>query len=154
MYNNKTAIMGILNLTPDSFYDGGKYLDKNNLIRCRNLNIFLSHLDGKLYYTDFAVEGSCNYAFTLVLREANDKLRDKIELVLRSENIEFRRGTSGGGNQLRQPYIRELLGEEFKKYPKVNHIHFYGYYIGNYPDLEEERVVRLCRILNSVEESV
>ena len=131
-----------------------KRLDKNNLIRCRNLDIFLSHLDGKLYYTDFAVEGSCNYAFTLVLREANDKLRDKIELVLRSENIEFRRGTSGGGNQLRQPYIRELLGEEFKKYPKVNHIHFYGYYIGNYPDLEEERVVRLCRILNSVEESV
>ena len=32
MYNNKTAIMCILNLTPDSFYDGGKYLDKNNLI--------------------------------------------------------------------------------------------------------------------------
>ena len=32
MYNNKTAIMGILNLTPDSFYDGGKYTNKNNLL--------------------------------------------------------------------------------------------------------------------------
>ena len=30
---NKPLIMGILNLTPDSFYDGGKYIDIQNSIR-------------------------------------------------------------------------------------------------------------------------
>jgi len=129
-------------------------LDQNNLIRRRNLDLFLSHLNPELYYTDFAVDGSCNYAFTLVFREPNDNLKDKLEALLRSQNIEFRRGASGGGNQLRQPYARKLLGEEFNKYPKVNHIHFYGYYIGNYPDLKEEQVIRLCKILNSVEKSL
>ena len=29
---NKTFVMGILNLTPDSFYDGGKNLTKNNIL--------------------------------------------------------------------------------------------------------------------------
>ena len=28
---SRTLIMGILNITPDSFYDGGKYLDQKNL---------------------------------------------------------------------------------------------------------------------------
>lgn len=29
---NKPLIMGILNITPDSFFDGGKYLSENNII--------------------------------------------------------------------------------------------------------------------------
>ena len=29
---SKTLIMGILNLTPDSFYDGNKYIKNNNLV--------------------------------------------------------------------------------------------------------------------------
>ena len=28
----KTRIMGVLNVTPDSFYDGGKYLDMNRAL--------------------------------------------------------------------------------------------------------------------------
>ena len=32
MFLNKTAIMGIINLTPDSFYDGGKFINKKNLL--------------------------------------------------------------------------------------------------------------------------
>ena len=30
---------------------------------------------------------------------------------LRKQGVEYRRGASGGGNQLRQPYLRRLLGE-------------------------------------------
>ena len=30
---NTPKIMGILNLTPDSFYDGGKYIDVENALR-------------------------------------------------------------------------------------------------------------------------
>jgi CDP-6-deoxy-D-xylo-4-hexulose-3-dehydrase len=41
--------------------------------------------------------------------------------------------------------------KEYEKYPEVDHIHFYGYYIGNYPDLEDDRIIKLCNLLNSVE---
>ena len=127
-----------------------KRLDERNLIRTRNLNCFLDGLDPKKYFTDFAREGSCNYAFTLVLRKPDQELWNRIEQTLRERKIEFRRGTSGGGNQLRQPFIRRLLGDEFKKYPKVDHVHFFGAYIGNYPELEPSRIKPLCKLLNAI----
>ena len=39
--------------------------------------------------------------------------------------------------------------KEWEKYPEVEHIHFFGYYIGNYPDLESEKILTLCDILNN-----
>ena len=127
-----------------------KRLDARNKIRTRNLNCFLDHLDAKKYFTDFARAGSCNYAFTLVLREPDQALWNRIEKTLRERKIEFRRGASGGGNQLRQPFMRRLMPKEYKKYPQVNHVHFFGAYIGNYPELETRRVKTLCRLLNSI----
>jgi CDP-6-deoxy-D-xylo-4-hexulose-3-dehydrase len=128
-----------------------KRLDENNERRTANLKLFLQGLDAKKYRTDFAVEGSCNYAFTLVLKKADDKLMAAVEKTLRDAKVEFRRGTSGGGNQLRQPYLRKLVGKDaWKKFPKVDHVHFYGMYIGNYPDLEHERIRELCKLLNGV----
>jgi CDP-6-deoxy-D-xylo-4-hexulose-3-dehydrase len=127
-----------------------KRLDARNKIRTRNLNCFLDGLDPKRYFTEFEREGSCNYAFTLVLREPDQKLWDRIEKTLRERKIEFRRGTSGGGNQLRQPFMRKLMPGEFKKYPKVNRVHFFGAYIGNYPELETGRIKALCGLLNGI----
>jgi CDP-6-deoxy-D-xylo-4-hexulose-3-dehydrase len=70
---------------------------------------------------------------------------------LRRYGVEFRRGTSGGGNQLRQPYLKKIMGErEFEKYPNVDHIHFYGFYIGNYPGLERDKITKLCSLLNGL----
>ena len=61
---------------------------------------------------------------------------------MEEKGIEFRRGSSGGGNQLRQPYLKKLLPEkEYEKYPEVEHIHFFAYYIGNYPSLEKEKIL-------------
>jgi len=126
-------------------------LDANNQRRTENLRTFLGNLDAKRYRTDFAVEGSCNYAFTLVLKEADQRLADAVMKALREAGVEFRRGTSGGGNQLRQPYLRRVVGDDaWKKYPKVDHVHFFGMYIGNYPDLERERILELCELLNKV----
>jgi len=125
-----------------------KRLDQNNKMRQRNLELFLSRLDPSKYQTDFAVEGSCNYAFTLVLNEPETALRDRVEHTLRQHGVEFRRGLSGGGNQLRQPYLRRIMGNEFELYPNVNHVHFFGWYIGNYPGLEEEKIEALCQRLN------
>jgi len=128
-----------------------KRLDENNHIRIRNLNLFLSNLDSTKYQTDFSVEGSCNYAFTLVLRQPDLLLRDRVEQTLRQCGVEFRRGTSGGGNQMRQPYLKKTLGDiDLHPYPVIEHVHFYGYYIGNYPALEEEKILTLCSILNEL----
>jgi CDP-6-deoxy-D-xylo-4-hexulose-3-dehydrase len=40
--------------------------------------------------------------------------------------------------------------DEAVKYPNVDHIHFYGFYIGNYPELEEQQIRWLCQTLNDV----
>ncbi|MFH1615007.1 MAG: DegT/DnrJ/EryC1/StrS aminotransferase family protein [Planctomycetota bacterium] len=127
-----------------------KRLDENNKLRRRNLELFLSALDPTKYQTDFAVEGSCNYAFTLVLKKPDTVLRDRIEQTLQQHGVEFRRGLSGGGNQLRQPYLRKIMGNEFERYPNVNHVHFFGWYIGNYPGLEEEKILVLCELLTQL----
>jgi CDP-6-deoxy-D-xylo-4-hexulose-3-dehydrase len=127
-------------------------LDASNEKRRSNLAAFLRHLDPKKYFTEFATDGSCNYAFTLVLRRPDDVLRDRVVAALRDRGVEFRRGTSGGGNQLRQPYLRGIVDPaELARFPRVDHVHFYGFYIGNYPDLEPGRIVELCDMLNSLE---
>ena len=127
-------------------------LDENNRVRTRNLKLFLSELDPSKYRTDFDLEGSCNYAFTLVLKHPSTSFSLKVEHLMRRAGVEFRRGTAGGGNQLRQPYARKLVGEnEFENFPAVDHVHFHGYYLGNYPDLNPKKISTLCGLLNQIE---
>ncbi|MBI3548548.1 MAG: DegT/DnrJ/EryC1/StrS aminotransferase family protein [Elusimicrobia bacterium] len=127
-----------------------KRLDANNEARRRNFKIFLDNLDPEKYRTDFEAEGSCNYAFLLILKKPDDKLRDRVTQALDRAKVEYRRGTSGGGNQLRQPYLKGVVKEDPRKYPQTDHVHFYGYYIGNYPGLEERKIRALCDLLNSI----
>jgi len=126
-------------------------LDDGVRRRTENLRLFLDNLDSRAYRTDFATAGSSNYAFTLVLKEPDAELCERVMGALRANGVEFRRGTSGGGNQVRQPYLRGVLGpEEWRKYPCADHVHFYGFYVGNYPSLERERILRLCELLNGL----
>jgi CDP-6-deoxy-D-xylo-4-hexulose-3-dehydrase len=126
-------------------------LDENIRRRTKNLRVFLENLDPTAYQTDFALEGSSNYAFTLILREPDDDLCRRVMATLRTHGVEFRRGTAGGGNQARQPYLRRLLGDDaWRRYPRADHVHFYGFYIGNYPTLECEQILQLCRVLNQL----
>ena len=128
-----------------------KRLDENNAKRRKHFELFLKNLDSNKYRTDFDLEGSCNYAFNLVIKEPDSEFRDKVEKTMRKAGVEFRRGSSGGGNQLRQPYLRGIVPEkEYEKYPEIEHIHFYGYYIGNYPNLEQEKILDLCGLLNTI----
>jgi CDP-6-deoxy-D-xylo-4-hexulose-3-dehydrase len=128
-------------------------LDQNNDRRAENLTTFLDRLDPEKYQADFAVEGSCNYALTLVLRRADPVLCRNVMSTLAAAGVEFRRGTAGGGNQLRQPYLRKRLGDDaWRPFPKVDHIHFYGFYIGNYPELPRWKIERLCELLNALPE--
>jgi len=126
-----------------------KRLDDNNDKRRKNFALFLENLDSDKYRTDFALEGSCNYAFNLIIKKPDPIFRDKLEQTMRNAGVEFRRGSSGGGNQLRQPYLKTVVAEnEWQHYPEVEHVHFYGYYIGNYPDLDEQKILSLCDLLN------
>lgn len=129
-------------------------LDAANQRRRENLKIFLESLDSKKYFTEFRTEGNCNYALTLVLRRPDEALCASVMLTLRAYGVEFRRGTAGGGNQLRQPYLEGVVPRGiWHDYPEADHIHFYGFYIGNYPSLEPAKIHQLCAILNALPES-
>ena len=128
-----------------------KKLNSNNLKRTKNFKYFLSKLDPKKYWKDFLIKGSSNYAFPIILKTKSLKLRDKFEKYLKKFNIEFRRGNAGGGNQLRQPYLKKFLKSKIspQQFVNVEHIHFFGYYIGNYPDLRFKKIDQIVKILNS-----
>jgi CDP-4-dehydro-6-deoxyglucose reductase, E1 len=129
-----------------------KRLDRNNIKRIRNFELFLGNLDPQKYRTNFDLEGSCNYAFNLVLRDPSPVFCEKVMKKMKECGVEFRRGSAGGGNQLRQPYLKGVIpNDEYKNYPEVEHIHFYGFYMGNYPGLQEEKIHKLCQILNEIE---
>lgn len=128
-----------------------KRLDRNNALRRRNLELFLGHLDPDRYRTDFATAGSCNYAFTLVLRRPDPAFCARVMDHLRQRGVEFRRGTSGGGNQLRQPYLaNHPAARELERFPQAEHLHFFGFYIGNYPELDPDAILELCSMLNGL----
>jgi len=128
-----------------------KRLDANNEKRRNNFKLFLKLLNSEKYQTEFDLSGSCNYAFNLILKKPDLEFCNKVMAELKEHGVEFRRGSAGGGNQLRQPYLRGVVNEnEFKKYPIVEHVHFFGFYIGNYPDLPEEKIRALCETLNNI----
>lgn len=143
MRNNEIgAVLGLNQL---------KRLDKNNIKRVKNLKIFLGLIDPSKYYINFNLKGNSNYAFPVILKTLSIKKRNIFEKVLKNYNIEFRRGNAGGGNQLRQPYLKKYVNNvNFKQFRNVEKVHFFGYYIGNYPSLTETKILKICKILNSV----
>ncbi|MET2991458.1 DegT/DnrJ/EryC1/StrS family aminotransferase [Herbaspirillum seropedicae] len=128
-----------------------KRLDANCARRTANMMRFLDQIDSQRYRVDFKTEGSSNYAFNLVLREADDVFVERLMQTMRSNGIEFRRGSAGGDNQVRQPYLKGIVpADHYLQFPQTEHIHFYGFYIGNFPDLSDAEVDDICRILNAV----
>ena len=128
-----------------------KRLDKNVRRRTDNLLRFLKQIDPEKYQTDFKLEGSSNYAFNLILKRADDKLVHRLMQKMRDSGVEFRRGSAGGGNQIRQPYLKGIVPDgHHREFPATEHVHFYGFYIGNFPDLKGQEVDEICAILNAV----
>jgi CDP-6-deoxy-D-xylo-4-hexulose-3-dehydrase len=126
-------------------------LDENVGRRTANFLHFLSRINPEKFRTDFKTEGSSNYAFNLVLRQPDMDFAERLMSTLRKGGVEFRRGSAGGGNQLRQPYLRSVVPpEHYKNYPETDHIHFFGFYIGNFPDLSIGEVDEICDLINSV----
>jgi CDP-6-deoxy-D-xylo-4-hexulose-3-dehydrase len=126
-------------------------LDNIVFRRSENQKRFFDLIDADRFQTDFEFEGSSNYAFNLILKEADPKLMARLSTKLSEHGIEFRRGSAGGGNQLRQPYLKGFLpAEAYDSCPVTDHVHFYGMYIGNFPDLKAEEINEICSVINAV----
>jgi CDP-6-deoxy-D-xylo-4-hexulose-3-dehydrase len=118
--------------------------------RTGNLLRFLKQIDSSKYRTDFKLEGSSNYAFNLILKKPDGDLVQRLMQKMRESGVEFRRGSAGGGNQIRQPYLKGIVPDgHHREFPVTEHVHFYGFYIGNFPDLTNEEVDEICAIVNA-----
>lgn len=129
-----------------------KRLRENVERRTKNFNYFIKRLNPNKYYTKFNTEGNSNYAFIVILNpndNPTNETRDNVEKILIDNKIEFRRGLSGGGNQLRQPYIQDNYNFDLTEFPVVEHIHKYSWYIGNYPSLQSSKIDKLLDLLNN-----
>jgi CDP-6-deoxy-D-xylo-4-hexulose-3-dehydrase len=141
-----TEIGGVLGLSQI------ERLDSNVVRRNQNHELFLSEIDSDRFFTEFKLQGSSNYAFNLIIRDPDVGFRDRLVDHMRKNGIEHRRGSAGGGNQLRQPYLKDIVPfGEHKKFPVAEHIHFFGFYLGNYPELSLTDVSKVCDILNDCE---
>ena len=126
-------------------------LSDNIKRRTENLHTFIEFLDSKKYQTEFRIDGSSNYAFNLIVKDKDLSFVEKLMRTLKQERVEFRRGSAGGGNQLRQPYLKNYVGKvDFEKFPVTEHVHFFGFYLGNYPSLKESDVKDLIKLINSI----
>lgn len=127
-----------------------KRLDENVSARSSNLRLFLSLLDPSKYRTRYRLEGSSNYALPLILHDKSPLLFGTVLGCLQDAGVEYRVGTAGGGNQLRQPYLQKIYGNLYKQFPEAEHISDYGLYLGNYPDLKASDIEALCERLNAL----
>jgi CDP-4-dehydro-6-deoxyglucose reductase, E1 len=124
-------------------------IDDNIGLRNKNNIKFLSGLNSNIYHVDFDLNGQSNYAFNLIFKEKDKNKRDILEKKMTSANIEFRRGSAGGGNQVRQPYLKNILKNTTPEdFPICDHIHFYGYYIGNYPELDAQSIDYILDVIH------
>ena len=128
-----------------------KRLNKNIKIRNQNHDLFLKKIRKDIFFTEFNLKGSSNYALHLILKKKDKKLFKKVLNALKSNSIEYRIGSAGGGNQLRQPYLKDLKKRyNFKEFKNTEHMHFYSLYVGNYPDLDNNKIIKLCKIMDKI----
>jgi CDP-6-deoxy-D-xylo-4-hexulose-3-dehydrase len=131
-------------------------LDYNIERRRDNLDIWLKHLDPSKFKTSFNVEGNSNFALPLVMQESyrnSLKINDDYSSVcdvLDLNNVEYRLGTAGGGNQARQPYLKNYPYRISGELKNADYIHDNALYIGNHTDLTKEQIIDLCKKLNNV----
>lgn len=124
-------------------------LDDNVRIRNTNHVRFLNNIDNKKFFTEFRLYGASNYAFNLIVNEKDPEYMIRLMSRLRENSIEFRRGSAGGGNQVRQPYLKDLVPEDYyARFPNTEHIHFYGMYIGNFPTMTNDEIDFITKVIN------
>ena len=133
-----------------------KRIDYNVERRRHNLNVWLNNLNKDKFVTEFDLEGNSNFALPIIMKENyKDKFHinddfDSVCDILFFEGVEYRLGTSGGGNQVLQPYLEKCNYRVVGELENVNYIHKYSLYIGNHTDLTDEQIINLTKKLNNV----
>ena len=131
-------------------------IDSNVKKRRHNFKLWLDNLDKNKYIVEFDLEGNSNFALPLIMKpnytdrlSINDDfsgVRDILDL----NGVEYRLGTSGGGNQSLQPYLEKYEYRVVGELTNVNYVHSNSLYIGNHTDLNDEQIINLCKMLNNV----
>ena len=124
-------------------------LDFNCEQRSKNFKVWLNSLTPTKFRVNFDQNGNSNFALPLILQEKDLELFENCCKLLTDEGVEYRVGTAGGGNQARQPYLEpyQVVSHDLSN---VDHIHNFGLYIGNHPELTVEQIVNLCGELNTL----
>jgi len=124
-----------------------KRLDYNIDRRVENLNIWIDSLSKEKFFVDFTIEGNSNFALPLIVLNSDKNRFFRVCQILEDNQVEYRIGTAGGGNQAKQPYL-----EKYDYYagdlPNSDYIHKFALYVGNHPELKEEQIKELCKKLN------
>jgi CDP-6-deoxy-D-xylo-4-hexulose-3-dehydrase len=140
-----TEINAVLGLSQLQRLDS--YVDK----RRKNYELFMKNISPEIFVNDLQLSGNSNYALTIILKQKSMDIRERVEQALQNKKIEYRRGMAGGGNQLRQPYLRRIKNiPSPEKFENTDHLHFYSWYVGNNPSVNEMDVLDLCDALNEV----
>ena len=124
-----------------------KRLDYNIQKRIQNLQTWVDNLNYEKFFLDFDLDGNSNFALPLVVKNKNKDRLVRVCQILEDNQVEYRIGTAGGGNQARQPYL-EKYEYIAKDLPNSDYIHEYALYVGNHPELKEEQIIDLCTKLN------
>jgi CDP-6-deoxy-D-xylo-4-hexulose-3-dehydrase len=124
-----------------------KRLDYNIDSRIKNLNTWIEFLDDKKFFVNFETSGNSNFALPLIVLNSDKDRFIRVCQILDRNQVEYRVGTAGGGNQAKQPYLEKfdyMAGD----LPNCDYIHKFGLYVGNHPELRKEQIIELCSKLN------
>ena len=137
-----TEINAVIGIEQLKKLDGAIYARSSNLVK------WLKGLNEKFFYTDFDTEGSSNFSLPLILKNQDKQTFEKVCSILEKEGVEYRKGTAGGGNQARQPYLKSYDHKIFGNLDNSDHIHDYGLYIGNHTGVSSYMISELCKKIN------
>lgn len=133
-----------------------KRIDYNIEKRRHNLKVWLDSLDKRKFITDFDIDGNSSFALPIIIQsnyidrfQINDDYSSVCDLLF-LEGVEYRLGTSGGGNQVLQPYLEKHDYRIVGELDNVNYVHKHSLYIGNHTDLTDEQIINLAKKLNDV----
>ena len=115
-------------------------IDSNVEKRRHNFKLWLDNLDKNKYIVEFDLEGNSNFALPLIMKpnytdrlSINDDFSGVCD-ILDLNGVEYRLGTSGGGNQSLQPYLEKYEYRVVGELTNVNYVHSNSLYNGNHTD--------------------
>lgn len=133
-----------------------KRIDYNIEKRRHNFKVWLSNLNPNKFKTKFDDDENSNFALPLIMNQyyvdrlhINDDYSSVCD-ILDLSSVEYRLGTSGGGNQALQPYLKNYEHKIVGQLDNVNYVHKNSLYIGNHTELTDEQIIELCNRLNDV----